>query len=86
MAIETTGQKIRALRLKKGWTIEEMARLLDVTHQAVSRWELDTVDLPRSRIEQIAALFNIAPGALFPRRRIAKAESDEPLEESASVS
>lgn len=37
----TTGQKLSALRKEKGITQEQMADLLKVSRQSVSRWEMD---------------------------------------------
>ena len=37
----TTGQKIQALRKQRGLTQEQLAQRLEVSRQAVSRWELD---------------------------------------------
>ncbi len=38
---ETLGSRISFLRKKKGYTQDEFSRLLDVTPQAVSKWEND---------------------------------------------
>lgn len=40
-AAETLGSKIARLRKEKGYTQEEFSQLLDVTAQAVSKWEND---------------------------------------------
>ena len=40
-AAETLGNKIARLRKEKGYTQEEFSQLLDVTAQAVSKWEND---------------------------------------------
>ena len=37
----TTGEKIAALRKEKGITQEQMAEMLNVSRQSVSRWEMD---------------------------------------------
>ena len=37
----TTGQKIQTLRKQRRLTQEQMAQRLEVSRQAVSRWELD---------------------------------------------
>ncbi len=39
--VETLGSKIARLRKEKGYTQEEFSQLLDVTAQAVSKWEND---------------------------------------------
>lgn len=38
----TTGEKITALRKQKGITQEQLAEILKVSRQSVSRWEMDT--------------------------------------------
>ena len=37
----TTGEKLAALRRKKGITQEQLAEILSVSRQSVSRWEMD---------------------------------------------
>ena len=37
----TTGEKIAALRRKKGITQEQLSEILNVSRQSVSRWEMD---------------------------------------------
>lgn len=37
----TTGEKITTLRKKKGFTQEQLAEILNVSRQSVSRWEMD---------------------------------------------
>lgn len=39
----TTGEKIAALRKSKGITQEELAEMLKISRQSVSRWEMDAV-------------------------------------------
>jgi transcriptional regulator with XRE-family HTH domain len=42
---ESVGKRLSELRKKKGWTQEELAKKLNVSAQAVSKWEKD-VSLP----------------------------------------
>lgn len=37
----TFGEKLKGLRKEKGYSQEEMAELLEVSRQAVSKWESD---------------------------------------------
>ena len=37
----TFGEKLKAIRKEKGYSQEEMAGLLDVSRQAVSKWEIN---------------------------------------------
>ncbi len=37
----TFGEKLKAIRKEKGYSQEEMAGLLDVSRQAISKWESD---------------------------------------------
>ena len=38
----TTGEKLAALRKKKDLTQEQLAEILKVSRQSVSRWEMDS--------------------------------------------
>ena len=38
----TFGEKLKGLRKEKGYSQEEMAGLLEVSRQAVSKWESDS--------------------------------------------
>lgn len=66
--MSTMGQRIKAFRLKKGLTHQQMADRLQMTRQGFTKIEGDLVNIPRARIEEIAAILDVAPGALFPRR------------------
>ena len=64
---ETIGQVIRRLRKERGITQEEMADMLGVTAQAVSKWENDVGIPDVSQFVPIANLFDISMDTLFSR-------------------
>lgn len=59
------GEKIKALRKSKGCTQEELANALDITSQAVSRWELGTAYPDMELIPSVANYFGITIDELF---------------------
>lgn len=59
------GENIRALRLQKGLTQEQVAQQLGVTYQAVSKWENGTNTPDIGLLPEIAALFGVTIDALF---------------------
>jgi transcriptional regulator with XRE-family HTH domain len=70
MTQETIGAKIRHLRHKKEWSLRQLAAAVGVkSHVTVFRWENDAIDMPLSRIEQLAKIFDISPTTLCPRRQ-----------------
>lgn len=55
------GQKIKKLRELKNLTQDYMANQLGLTQSAYSKMENGEVDIPYSRIEDIAKIFTIKP-------------------------
>ncbi len=54
----TFGEKISKLRKEQNYTQEQLAELLDVSRQSVSKWEQDTAYPETDKILKIAHLFN----------------------------
>lgn len=52
-------QNIKALRMQKGLTQKELADLLHVTSQAVSRWEKGDVEPSIDTISEMASIFDV---------------------------
>lgn len=52
-------EKIKALRKKENWTQEELAKKINVSNQAVSKWETGRGFPDISNLIQICDLFNI---------------------------
>ena len=59
------GTNIRALRLRRELTQEQVAARLGVTYQAVSKWENGTNTPDIALLPEIAALFGVTIDALF---------------------
>ena len=61
----TTGEKISALRKSKHMTQEELAELLDVSRQAVSKWESNSAYPETEKLIQISKYFNVTTDYLL---------------------
>jgi len=57
--MKTLGNKLKALRLSKGWSQEDIAYELDLSLGAYSNIERDITDISLSRLKQIAKLFKL---------------------------
>ncbi len=73
----TTGEVIRILREKKGWTQEELARQSHISTTNLSMLENDHLDIGKKRALQLAKAFKVHPAIImFPEyesREIRKA-------------
>lgn len=63
--MQSFGDRLRALRLKKGLSQEETARRLGVSPQAVSKWETDKCSPECSLILPLARLFGVTADRLL---------------------
>ncbi len=61
----TIGQNIRKLRKDRGWTQEELAAKLNLTPQAVSKWESEITSPDISQVIPLTALFGVSADVLF---------------------
>ena len=62
---ETMGQIIRRLRKECGFTQEELAEQLNVTFQAISKWENDSGMPDISQVVPLAHVFGVSTDILF---------------------
>lgn len=53
----TTGEKLALFRKKKGITQEELAELLNVSRQSVSRWEMDVTFPETDKLIKLIRMF-----------------------------
>ena len=61
----TLGQRISMLRRQKGYTQEELANLLNLTPQAVSKWETDSSCPDILLVPRLAALLGVTSDELL---------------------
>ena len=61
----TIGEKIAKLRIKRNYTQEQLAEALNVSRQAVSRWEINQALPQIDKIIQLCKLFNISTDELL---------------------
>lgn len=59
------GQNIKKYRKEKGYTQRELADLIGVSVQAVSKWETDTGAPDISQVVPLASALDISTDALF---------------------
>ena len=62
----TTGQKIKILRMDKGWTQEELGKKIGVQRAAINKYEKGTVvNIKRSTLEKLGEALGISPAELL---------------------
>ena len=59
------GEKITALRKKNGWSQEELADKMNVSRQAVSKWESDQTIPDLDKVLILSKLFNVTTDYLL---------------------
>jgi len=62
------GNNIKKLRLKNGYSLRELGELLEVSHQAISKYEKDQTMPSSSMILKMSKLFNVKVGYFFDTR------------------
>ena len=63
--MNTTGDRIRELRLRHRLTLDDVAKYLGVGRQAIYKYEQGTVtNIPLENLEKMAVLFETTPGYL----------------------
>lgn len=78
MDIKEVGKYLKDLRTEKGYTQGELAEILNVSHQAVSRWEKGD-NLPDVfKLSELARLYNVSMEELLRQNKIDKEDVIEP--------
>ena len=73
------GQNVKKYRKEKGYTQRELADLIGVSVQAVSKWETDTGAPDISQVVPLASALDISTDALFDYEHYTKPEDFEEL-------
>ncbi len=76
----TMGEKILAMRRARGWSQEELAERIEVSRQAVSRWESDGAKPDADKIVKLCTLFGVTADYLLGMPEPASQEPREPAE------
>ncbi len=82
---ETMGQIIRRLRKERNLTQEELAQQLNVTSQAVSRWENGTGMPDISQIVPLSNVFGVTTDVLFGTENVDPNDEVERIIKEASA-
>ena len=64
------GRKIAQYRKEKGITQEALAQILNVTNQAVSKWESEQCSPDIQLLPKLADIFDVSIDALFGREKV----------------
>lgn len=62
---ESLGQRIRAQRIRMGWTQEELAEKMCVPKSTISAYENDKVDIKSSVIVELSKILETSPNYLL---------------------
>lgn len=76
--MKTTGKIIAELRKEKGMSQEELADVLFVTRQAISKWESDAGSPGIDNLERIADYFNVTIDYLLGKKADGESPSETP--------
>ena len=59
------GQRIRELRIEKGLTQTELAKILNTTQKSISKYETEFLDLNTNTIIALCKFFNVSADYLL---------------------
>ena len=74
----TFGEKLQGLRQKAGMSQDALAEKLNVSRQAVSRWERDETMPETDKVVALADLFGVTTDYLLCQQKEKKEETAEP--------
>ena len=80
----TFGEKLQALRQKAGMSQDALAEKLNVSRQAVSRWERDETMPETDKVVALADLFGVTTDYLLRQQSEPEAKQELPRQEKRS--
>lgn len=78
------GEKIRDLRKSHKMSQEDLAEKLDVTRQAISKWEMDKADPTNRNLRELSEVFNVNM-SYFYDEEINEAKNNEDIKEKFDI-
>ena len=72
----TIGEKITYLRIRAGYSQEELAEMLSVSRQAVSKWEIDGAIPGIDKVLQLSELFGVSTDELLIEKILIKGKEE----------
>lgn len=73
-------KELKLLRKLNKLTLEDVGKKLGVSKATAQRYESGEIDIPYERIFQLAEIFNVEPGDLFPDSSSKKQVTDKETE------
>ena len=80
----TFGEKLQALRQKAGMSQDALAEKLNVSRQAMSRWERDETMSETDKVVALADLFGVTTDYLLRQQSEPEAKQEPPRQEKRS--
>ena len=75
----TIGEQIQKLRIRKGLTQEQLAEMLEVSRQSISKWELGQAIPDVDKIIRMSELFDVSTDSILLRNTEDDQASQNPL-------
>ena len=72
MDMEKTGKRISRLRKENGWTQQKLAEQLNVSPQAVSKWECGEAVPDIDILERLSTIFNVTIDFIIKAQEVEK--------------
>lgn len=62
----TVGSRIKNLRIKKNYTLDELGKMIDASRQTLHKYEQGIItNIPKEKIEKIAQVLGVNPSYIY---------------------